>query len=57
MKEGRAHAAFMRRPVASTAMLDIVYVAVTVGFFALMLAFVRGLEILGRGATGEEHES
>jgi hypothetical protein len=38
-------------------MLDIVYVVVTVAFFALMLAFVRGLEILGRGATGEERES
>jgi hypothetical protein len=38
-------------------MLDIVYVVVTVAFFALMLAFVRGLEILGRGAIGEERES
>lgn len=38
-------------------MLDIVYVAVTVAFFGLMLAFVHGLEVLGRGATGEEHES
>ena len=38
-------------------MLDIVYVAVTVVFFGLMLAFVHGLEILGRGALGEERES
>lgn len=38
-------------------MLDFVYVVATVVFFALMLAFVRGLEVLGRGATGEEHES
>lgn len=38
-------------------MLDILYVAVTIAFFGLMLAFVRGLEILGRGATGEDHES
>jgi hypothetical protein len=29
-------------------MFDIIYIAITVGFFALMLAFVRGLEILGR---------
>jgi hypothetical protein len=52
-----AYAPFTSRPVVSGPMLDIVYVAVTVGFFALMLAFVRGLEILGRGATGEERES
>lgn len=39
------------------AMLDLLYLAITVAFFALMLAFVRGLEILGRGATGEDHES
>lgn len=38
-------------------MLDIVYLVVTVAFFALMLAFVHGLELLGRGATGEERES
>jgi hypothetical protein len=38
-------------------MLDIVYIAATIAFFWLMLAFVRGLEILGRGATGEEHDS
>jgi hypothetical protein len=47
----------MLRPVVSTPMLDIVYVAATVAFFALMLAFVRGLEVLGRGSTGEDHES
>jgi hypothetical protein len=29
-------------------MLDLVYVAITVVFFGLMLAFVRGLEKLGR---------
>ena len=38
-------------------MLDIIYIAATIAFFGLMLAFVRGLEILGRGATGEEHDS
>lgn len=57
MKRRVAHAAFTARTVASTAMLDFVYVVATVVFFALMLAFVRGLEVLGRGATGEEHES
>lgn len=57
MNRRAAHAPFTSRPVVSGPMLDILYVAVTVGFFALMLAFVRGLEILGRGATGEEHES
>jgi hypothetical protein len=29
-------------------MLDLLYVAITVVFFGLMLAFVRGLETLGR---------
>ena len=37
-------------------MLDVVYVLCTIAFFALMLAFVRGLEILGRDATGEAKE-
>ena len=32
-------------------MLDLVYVAVTVAFFALMLAYVRGCERLGRNRT------
>jgi len=35
-------------------MLDIIYIAVTVAFFALMLAYVRGCERLGRDETGEE---
>ncbi len=34
-------------------MLDIVYVLGSVGFFALMLAYVAGCERLGR-ARGEE---
>jgi len=34
--------------------LDLVYIAVTVGFFALMLAYVRGCERLGHDETGEE---
>jgi hypothetical protein len=37
-------------------MLDVVYIAVTVAFFGLMLAFVRGLQILGRDAAIEERE-
>ncbi len=38
-------------------MLDVVYVVATVLFFALMLAFVRGLAVLGRdaGADAPEH--
>jgi hypothetical protein len=35
-------------------MLDIVYIVVTLAFFGLMLAYVRGCERLGRGASGEE---
>lgn len=35
-------------------MLDIIYIAVTVAFFALMLAYVRGCERLGREETGED---
>ena len=38
-------------------MLDLLYIAATIAFFWLMLAFVRGLEILGRGATGEERDA
>jgi hypothetical protein len=35
-------------------MLDVVYIAVTVAFFALMLAYVLGCEHLGKDGTGEE---
>ncbi len=35
-------------------MLDIVYIAVTVAFFGLMLAYVAGCERLGRDGTGED---
>ena len=35
-------------------MLDILYIAVTIVFFGLMLAYVRGCERLGRGETGED---
>ena len=37
-------------------MLDLLYVALTVGFFALMLAYVRGCERLGREETGTQDE-
>jgi len=35
-------------------MLDVVYILVTVAFFGLMLAYVRGCDMLGREATGEQ---
>lgn len=35
-------------------MLDAVYIAVTIAFFALMLAYVAGCERLGRDGSGEE---
>jgi hypothetical protein len=35
-------------------MLDVVYIAVTLGFFALMLAYIRGCEELGREDTNKE---
>jgi hypothetical protein len=35
-------------------MLDIVYIAVTLAFFGLMVAYVLGCERLGREGTGEE---
>ncbi len=37
-------------------MLDFVYLLATVAFFALMLAFVHGLELLGRDADAEGRE-
>jgi hypothetical protein len=37
-------------------MLDFVYLLATVAFFALMLAFVRGLELLGRDADTDARE-
>jgi hypothetical protein len=33
---------------------DILYIAATAGFFALMLACVAGCERLGRDGSGEE---
>lgn len=35
-------------------MLDLAYIALTVAFFALMLAYVRGCERLGRDASAED---
>lgn len=35
-------------------MRDIAYIALTVVFFALMIAYVRGCEWLGREPTDEE---
>lgn len=35
-------------------MLDLIYIAVTLVFFGLMLAYVRGCEHLGRDETGED---
>jgi hypothetical protein len=35
-------------------MLDVVYILVTLAFFALMLAYVLGCRHLGKEGTGEE---
>jgi hypothetical protein len=35
-------------------MWDLLYIALTIVFFGLMLAYVRGCERLGHDATGEE---
>jgi len=35
-------------------MLDVVYILVTLAFFGLMLAYVRGCQHLGKEGTGEE---
>jgi len=32
-------------------MMDLIYVAITIAFFALMIAYVRGCERLGRDAS------
>jgi hypothetical protein len=38
-------------------MHDIAYIALTVAFFALMLAYVRGCEHLGKRQDSEERAS
>ncbi len=35
-------------------MLDVAYILITLAFFGLMLAYVRGCERLGKDGTGEE---
>jgi hypothetical protein len=35
-------------------MIDILYIVVTVAFFGLMIAYVRGCERLGREETSED---
>jgi hypothetical protein len=35
-------------------MFDLVYILLTLGFFALMLAYVAGCERLGRDGSGEQ---
>ena len=35
-------------------MLDVLYIAITIAFFAIMLAYIRGCEALGRETTHEE---
>jgi hypothetical protein len=49
---GFGEAVFSPREVV---MLDVIYVVSTIAFFGLMLAFVRGLEILGRESDAVEH--
>jgi hypothetical protein len=43
--------------VEETAMLDVIYIGITVVFFGIMVAYVRGCEALGRNVTGEESQS
>lgn len=38
-------------------MIDLIYVLGTIAFFALMLAYVRGCERLGRGASSDVEPS
>ena len=38
-------------------MLDLLYVAITIAFFAIMLAYVRGCKVLGREPAREDDRS
>lgn len=38
-------------------MLDAIYIAITIAFFGLMLAYVRACEALGREHADGEHRS
>lgn len=40
-----------------TPMYDLLYLAVIIGFFALMVAFAHGLEVLGRDAAIDERDN
>lgn len=35
-------------------MLDLAYIALTLGFFALLLAYVHGCDLLGRRTESED---
>ena len=38
-------------------MLDLLYVAITIAFFAIMLAYVRACKLLGRELVHEDDHS
>ena len=38
-------------------MLDLLYIAITIAFFAIMLAYVRGCKVLGREPVHEDDRS
>ncbi len=38
-------------------MIDLIYVLATIGFFALMLAYVRGCDVLGRTTSADVEQS
>lgn len=44
----------MPAALAYSAMLDIAYIALTLAYFGVMLAYVRGCERLGRGRDDEK---
>jgi hypothetical protein len=37
-------------------MIDVIYILATIAFFALMLAYLRGCEVLGRGGKEGDEE-
>jgi hydrogenase/urease accessory protein HupE len=38
-------------------MYDLLYLVIIIAFFALMLGFVHGLALLGKGAASDERET
>lgn len=38
-------------------MIDLIYIALTIAFFALMLAYVQGCERLGRDTSDDHTET